>query len=448
MSTKRVNKSIRPKRAMSLVVAGLTAGSLLLAGCSGGGASGPEAPSESYGKPSDEPVTIKVDSFGGIFANFDKAGLLDDYKELHPNVTIEYNEVQQEDDYWTALATKLNSGSGLADIQAIEISRVALVTQEQQDKWVDMRATAEADHTKNYPPAKAGAITTEDGAVLGFGTDAGPMAMCFRSDKLEEAGLPSTGEKLAEKITDWDSYESVGQQYKDKTGDAWMDSSGGYYRLLTSVEPVRNYNEEGDPTWDTNDTVQSSFMRAAEAGANDLTAKLPQFSPEWNTAMSTGNFATIACPAWMLGYIKQQAGEKNAGNWDVMPLPQNMGGNWGGSYLSIPKTSEKVEAAAQLAAFLTNAESETKEFEAGLAFPSNSGALEQITDTKDKYFSNAPIGQIFTDSYKAAPDQPLGIDDGAIDIALGEALTSVENNDVKPQKAWEDAKASIEDQIG
>lgn len=432
---------------MSLVVAALTAGSLLLAGCSGG-SSGPEASSESYGKPDDAPVTIKVDSFGGIFANFDKAGLLDDYKKLHPNVTVEYNEVQQEDDYWTALATKLNSGSGLADIQAIEISRVALVTQEQQDKWVDMRSTAEAAHTEDYPPAKKGAITTEDGAVLGFGTDSGPMALCFRSDKLKEAGLPSTADKLAEEITDWDSYESVGKQYKEKSGKAWMDSSGGYYRLLTSVKPVRNYSPEGEPTWDTNDTVKPSFMRAANAGANDLTAKLPQFSPEWNTAMNTGNFATIACPAWMLGYIKQQAGEKNAGNWGVMPLPQNMGGNWGGSYLSIPKTSPNIEAAAQLAAFLTNAESETKEFKAGLAFPSNSESLEQITDTTDKYFSDAPIGQIFSDSYKAAPDQPLGIDDGAIDIAIGEALTSVENNNVKPEDAWVRAKETIKDQIG
>lgn len=432
---------------MGLVITALTAGSLMLSACGGGGGSS-DAPSAVAPPDENKPVTITVDSFGGIFANFEKAGLLDDYKKVHPNVTVKFKEIQQEDDYWTALATKLNSGSGLADIQPIEISRTALVTQEQQDKWLDLRSTAEAAHAEDYPPAKKGAITTEDGAVLGFGTDSGPMAICFRSDKLKAAGLPSTADELAKQITDWDTYESVGQQYKQKSGKAWMDSAGGYYRLLTSVQPVRNYDAQGKPTWDSNDTVQASFDRSAKAGAAGLTAKLPQFSPEWNTAMSTGDFATIACPAWMLGYIKQQAGEKNAGNWSVMPLPQGLGGNWGGSYLSIPKSSPNAAAAAQLAAFLTSADSETKEFKAGLAFPSNTKSLEQIADVSDKYFNNAPIGKIFSESYKAAPDQPLGVDDGAIDVALGEALTSVENNNVSPADAWTKAKSTINDQIG
>ncbi len=435
----------RVHRSTARVLAFVTVGALALAACSGGSDGSAEqtpvaAPDE------EEPVTITVDSFGGIFDNYQKAGLLDAYMEEHPNVTIEYQETQNETDYWTALTTKLNSGSGLADIQPIEISRAALVTQQQQEQWVDMTQTAEADHIGDYPDAKTGAITTADGAVLGFGTDSGPMAICFRSDKLEEAGLPSTAEELSQEITDWDSYESVGQEYMDATGEPWMDTVSGYYRLLTSVEPVRNYDEEGEPTWETNDTVRPSFMRAANAAA--LTANLSQFSPEWNTAMNTGEFATLACPAWMQGYIKQQAGDENSGNWSVMPLPQEMGGNWGGSYLSVPRASENAAAAIQLAAFLTNAESQTELFDQGLAFPSNSEALEQVSDVTDEYFSGAPIGEIFSASYESAPDQPLGIDDGVIDAALSEALVSVRANDVSPEDAWNTAVENINNQVG
>ena len=235
-------------RAAGAAAAGLLAASLMLSACSGGSGGGaPEAgsPASTLAPPDEsQPVTINVDSFGGIFANFEKAGLLDDYKKLHPNVTVKYSEVQQEDDYWTSLTTKLNSGTGLADIQALEISRAALVTQQQQDKWLDIRTTAVGDVNK-YPPAKQGAITTEDGAVLGWGTDAGPMAICYRSDKLKEAGLPSTTDELSKVITDWDSYESVGKQYVDATKEPWMDAASGYYRLLTSVQPERNYNAEG-----------------------------------------------------------------------------------------------------------------------------------------------------------------------------------------------------------
>ena len=438
-------------RAAGAAAAGLVAASLLLSACSGGGGgAAPEAgsPASTLAPPDEsQPITINVDSFGGIFANFEKAGLLDDYKKLHPNVTVKYTEVQQESDYWTALTTKLNSGSGLADIQALEISRAALVTQQQQDKWLDIRTTAVGDANK-YPPAKQGAITTKDGAVLGFGTDAGPMAICYRSDKLKEAGLPSTSDELAKVITDWDSYDETGRKYVAATKEPWMDAASGYYRLLTSVQPERNYNAEGEPTYATNATARPSFDRAARVGAEGLTAKLEQFSQPWNTAMNTGDFATIACPAWMLGYIKQQAGKQNAGNWGVLPLPQGLAGNWGGSYLSIPKDSPNAAAAAQLAAFLTSAESETKEFKAGLAFPSNSESLEQIADVTDPYFNDAPIGKIFSDGFNAAPDQPLGVDDGTIDQAITQQLTAVESNNVPPAEAWDKAMKTLEDQIG
>ena len=445
MSTVRTKKTL-------LAVGALTAGSLVLSACGGGSgdsATGStQSPSTAPSADESQPVTITVDSFGGIFDNFKKAGLLDDYKKLHPNVTVTYKETQQEADYWTALATKLNSGSGLADIQPIEIGRAALVTAQQQDKWLDMRSTAEAAHIKDYPDAKNGPITTSDGAVLGFGTDSGPIALCFRNDKLKAAGLPATSDALAQQITSWDTYESVGQQYKAKTGKAWMDAAGGYYRLLTSVQPVLNYDKDGKATWQDNDTVHPAFDRAAKAAQDGLTAKLAQFSPAWNTAMSTGDFATIACPAWMLGYIKQQAGDKNAKNWSVMPLPANMAGNWGGSWLSIPKNSPHAAAAAQLAAFLTSADSETKEFKAGLAFPSVSGALDQISGVTDPYFNGAPIGQIFGDGFKNAPDQPLGVDDGTITTAIGNALTTVESNNVSPDQAWSAAKKEVNDQLG
>ena len=440
------------RRAAGAAVAGLIAASLMLSACSGGsgGGAAPEAggPASKLAAPDEsQPVTINVDSFGGIFANFEKAGLLADYKKLHPNVTVKYTEVQQEDDYWTALTTKLNSGTGLADIQALEISRAALVTEQQQDKWLDIRSTAVGEANK-YPPAKQGAITTKDGAVLGWGTDAGPMAICYRSDKLKEAGLPSTSDELAKVITDWDTYESVGKQYVDATKEPWMDAASGYYRLLTSVQPERNYNADGEATYADNATTRPSFDRAARVGAEGLTAKLEQFSQPWNTAMNTGDFATIACPAWMLGYIKQQAGKENSGNWGVLPLPQGLGGNWGGSYLSIPKDSPNAAAAAQLAQFLTSADSEVKEFEAGLAFPSNSDALDKIADVTDPYFNDAPIGKIFSDGFRAAPDQPLGVDDGAIDQAITQQLTAVESNNVPAAEAWDSAMKTLEDQIG
>lgn len=467
--------TVRTKKTTGLVISALTAGSLVLTACGGsdsnaGGASPspsaapatsaatePSAPATSEAPapastapaPNAAPVTITVDSFGGIFDSFKKAGLLDAYKKTHPNVTVKVvSEVQMEDQYWTALQTKLSSNTGLADIQPIEVGRVGLVSQTLGDKFLDFNTTAAKDHVNNdYSAAKKGAMTTPDGAIVGMGTDAGPMALCFRNDKLKAAGLPSTPDALSAEIKNFDDYISVGKQYTDKTKKAWMDTAGGYYRLLGSVEPQLYADDNGESITD-GDTLKKIFDASAEAAKAGLTLKVDQFSNEWNTAMSTGDFATIACPAWMLGYIKGQAGDKNAKNWSVMPLPGGVGGNWGGSYLSIPKTSKNAEAATELATFLTSAESEATEFKAGLAFPSNLKSLAMIADTKDAYFNNAPIGKIFTDSTNAVKNQPVGQFDGAINTAYGDALNSVVRNGVSVDKAFQAATSAAADAAG
>jgi len=291
-------------------------------------------------------------------------------------------------------------------------------------------------------------MTTSDGKVLGFGTDAGPMAICFRSDKLKAAGLPSTPEALSARIKSFDDYEKVGLEYKAKTGKAWMDSAGGYYRVLTSVADEVNYDKSGKAVWTTNPVVRDSFNSSARVAQEGLTAKLEQFSAPWNTAMNTGAFATIACPAWMLGYIQEKAGAANKGNWSVMPLPGGAAGNWGGSWLSIPKSSKNQAAAADLAAFMTSADSEAKEFRAGIAFPSNAKAIDQISSVTNPYFPGAAIGTIFGEAAKKAPVQPFGIDDATITTTLGQGLTSIENNKVAPDAAWATASKKIKDQIG
>ena len=44
-----------------------------------------------------------------------------------------------------------------------------------------------------------------------------------------------------------------------------------------------------------------------------LSAGYKSFSDQWNAGFKQGTFATIACPAWMLGYIKGQAGDGQQG---------------------------------------------------------------------------------------------------------------------------------------
>jgi len=82
--------------------------------------------------PSNEKVTLTVGLFGTF--GFKEAGLYDQYQTLHPNVTIKETSIEQEQQYYQGLQTHLAAGSGLSDIQAIEVGRIAEVTQTEANK--------------------------------------------------------------------------------------------------------------------------------------------------------------------------------------------------------------------------------------------------------------------------------------------------------------------------
>lgn len=185
-------------------------------------------------------------------------------------------------------------------------------------------------------------------------------------------------------------------------------------------------------------------MEAAESG---LSAELDQWSPQWNQAFAAGSFATIPCPAWMLGYIKGQAGDAGQGKWDIAKLPGGAG-NWGGSYLSIPRAAEHKKEAYELIKWLTAPEQQEKLFRKVGNFPSSTGAIDKVADTTDPYFSDAPIGEIFGDAAKAAPVQVLGLHDQSIAQQITNALSEVERKGTDPEKAWKNASKGVANTLG
>lgn len=431
-----------PRRTTVAAAALATAGALFLAACgSGGGAAAPAAPSG--------PTTLTVGLFGTF--GFKEVGLFDEYQKLHPNITISYESTQSEEKYWPALQTRLASGSGAADVQGIEVARIADVVTNSAKLWTDLRSTPAGAGVNGYIPWKEPAATTKDGAVLGLGTDIGPMGICYRPDMLTKAGLPGDPAALSAQLTSWNDFVALGQKYKAAvpTGSSWTDAAGGLYNAIVSTEKKIYYDESGKLVYDTNPAVKSAFDLAASAGASGLTSRVEQFvDPGWDAGFSSGAFATIACPSWMIGYIKGKSGDGGAGKWNVVNLPGGKGGNWGGSYLGIPAQSKNKEEAAKLIAWLTAPEQQVKLFEKVGNFPSTTSAIDKVGNATDAYFSGAPIGKIFSASAKAAPVQVLGPEDGVVKNAMAKALLSVETNGVTPEAAWANAQQKVKSQVG
>ena len=113
------------------LAATVAAAALGLAACSSSGKSGgtgaPTADAKAGVCGTSAKTTLTVGLFGTF--GYKENGLYSQYQKLCPNITIKEDDVEQSADYWTKLKTRLASGSGLDDVQGIEIGFVADVVQ-------------------------------------------------------------------------------------------------------------------------------------------------------------------------------------------------------------------------------------------------------------------------------------------------------------------------------
>ncbi|HEY7222192.1 MAG TPA: extracellular solute-binding protein [Micromonosporaceae bacterium] len=388
-------------------------------------------------------ITLKVRLFGTF--GYKEAGLFDKYEQEHPNIKIDYQTVEQEATYWTGLQASLAGGSGLGDVQGIEVGRITAVTSQLADKFVDLNTYGASSLKDNFYPWKWGAGSTSDGKVIGLGTDIGPLAICYRADLFKAAGLPTDPSAVSDLWKDgWDGYIAAGEQYKSKApaGSYFVDTAGGIFNAIIGQSQNQYYDASGNLIVSTNPAVKTAWDQSVELASKGLTAKLSQFSTAWNIAFTTGTFATIACPSWMVGYIKSEAGAMSKDFWNIASIPGG-GGNWGGSYLSIPKGAAHPKEAYDLISWLTAAEQEAAIFKAVGNFPSNSKAAADptVASATDAYFSGgtgqpAPIGQIFADSASKLVVAVTGLHDGDIKNAISTAITRVETGDQTSDQSW------------
>ncbi|KQS60608.1 ABC transporter substrate-binding protein [Geodermatophilus sp. Leaf369] len=420
---------------------------LLTAGCGGGSAAD--------GGSADDPITLTMGLYGTF--GYEEAGLYEEYMELHPEIRIEQSVVAQSGAYYQALQTRLAAGSGMADVQGIEIGFVADVTANHADAFVDFAAQDNADELEGtFYDWKWDQASTTDGRVIGLGTDAGPQAMCYRQDLFEAAGLPTDPAAVSALWPTWDDYLATGQQYTDSAtrqeGSSFVDSPNSVFAPAVRQGDVAYDDEDGNPVVEDSDGVETAWDLASQAADDGLTASLAQFGDDWNAAFSNGAFATIACPSWMLGYITSQMGDEGAGLWNVATLPgqAEAGSTWGGSWLGVPSSGEHVEEATALVEWLTAPEQQVRMFTDGGFFPSSSTAAEspEVADTVSEYFSDAPIGQVFGDAADSVRRTPIGPYDTQIQDAFSAALTTVADGDRTPDEAYTDALNAIEQVVG
>ncbi|MET9351372.1 ABC transporter substrate-binding protein [Streptomyces termitum] len=444
----RTSSSRRGRRTAAAAIAAAVTGTVLLTGC------GSDGDDEAGGKDGGT-ITLRIGTYGS-FGYDDKTGakLYAEYERLHPNIKIEESNVSDGQKYWDALKLRLSRNSGLADIQAVEVGYIAEATGENMaGKWVDLSKEGGAD-TSTYLDWKVKQATTADGKLIALGTDIGPMAICYNKDLFAKAKLPTDREAVAKLWEgDWAKFIAAGETYKKNApaGTAFHDSASGLFNAVLSSDPVQYADNSGKLDWENSPGVKKAWELGVKAAQSGLTAKLRQFDEKgtWNAAFKNSKFATVACPSWMTGIIKDQAGPANQGKWDIAAPP--VAGNWGGSFLAVPKAGKHTKEAAALAAWLTAPEQHAKVFAVNGNIPSTKDTLlsPAVQNATMPYFGDTPVGKIFSSAATGIRPAAISRWDGQVKTFLTDnGILDIEQRGTDPGTAWENVRKLVKDKIG
>ena len=417
-------------RATSITAVALAA--TLVAACGGGG-----------GDAGDGKIKLSI----GVFSDFGYTNLIKEYQASHPGIEIEQRTVKMEQHH-TQLATQLAGGRGAADIVAIEEGNITQFRQS-KDKFVNLADHGAKELESQWAAWKWNQGTADGGNfVLGLGTDMGSLALCYRRDLFEAAGLPTDREQVGKLWPTWEEYLEVADTFSQKLPDKkFVDTAQNVYKAILD-QTEEGYFAKADDSFigDKNDKVEQAFTLAASLAEKKQTGALAPFSQDWNVALKQASFATTTCPAWALALIKAGAGDEASGKWDVAAAPGG-GGNWGGSFLAVPKQTEHPKEAYELAKWLTAPEQQKRIFKETGNLPSEPAAYKdpEVTATTNEYFNAAPVGQIFGNSAESLKPTYRGTKDSKVTPVFNNALSRVETGKQSTSDAFEQAVREARD---
>lgn len=387
-------------------------------------------------------VTLRV----GVYGNpgYRQAGLYTEYEHLHPGIRIVQVTTAGQDAYWRAVRSGLPAGH-VADIQAVPVADISAVTGPLARYFVPLNtlssgaggASALSDGWLPWVTAQA---TSRSDRTYGLGAEIGPLAICYRTSLLAEAGLPSSPAALARDWSTWVGYLRMGRLFRARIthGPAFTDSAVSLFNAMAAQVKEQYYSPAGRVVVASNPMIKQAWASAAGAAHDGLTARLAPGSKAWARGLAHVAFATTVCPAWMLHQISTLAGPLGSHGWNVAPAPGGAG-NAGGFYLALPRAGRHQQAAFQLAEFLAGEQAGVELFRTQGVFPANYAAATALDAVTSPYFSGADVGKIFGTAATRTPATILGPASAAIGTVLDGSLARVTAGRGTTAGAWRTA---------
>lgn len=380
-------KLIASVTALSMIAA------LSLTGCGGGGGS----------KEAESDNTITVWAWDVALKQLQASA--EKFQETHPDVQFQFEEMGTEQVY-TKLATTLSTGKGLADIVYLEGEQVSGFASKYPDGFSDLSDIVNPD---DFLPVKMGEVTVND-KIVGMPWDAGPVALFYRRDYFEQAGVNP------EDIKTWDDFIEAGKKVtetcKTPSGEPVKmlpiaPNGSNFWRLLLTEKGAGYFDAEGNTVVNSPEALECMEM-AKKIYDSGIALNYTDWA-EYEGVVVNESVATIPEAVWMMGTIKDK-GPEQSGKWGVISLPvfpgdEPTGSTNGGGDLMVPSASPNADIAKEFIQFaMTDPELLVDGFVNYGLFPAYIPVYEDPAFSEaDEFFGGQNIYEIFIELGQKVP---------------------------------------------
>lgn len=372
------------------------------------------------------------------------------FKETHPDVEFQFEEMGTEQIY-TKLATTLNTGKGLADVILLEGEQVSGYASKYPDGFADLSDIVNKD---DYLPVKMGEVTVND-KIVGFPWDAGPVALFYRTDYFEQAGVNP------EDIKTWDDFIEAGKKVtatcKTPSGEPVKmlpiaPNGSNFWKLLLTEKGAGYFDAEGNTAVNSPEALECMEM-AKKIYDADIALNYTDWA-EYEGVVVNQSVATIPEAVWMIGTIKDK-GPDQSSKWGVMSLPvfpgdEPSGSTNGGSDIVIPAASANVDIAKEFVQFaMTDVDLQADGFVNYGLFPSYIPAYDaEVFTEPDEFFGGQKIYETFIELGKKVPAVNYTENYNEAMKAAGSACAKVYLEGQDPKTVLEDLEKDLVSKFG
>lgn len=314
----------------------------------------------------------------------------------------------------TRLQNAMLAGADVPDLVEIEQDQIGFFIKGalRDIRLLDLTERIEQGKLRQAMVESRFSLWSTRGHTFALPHDVHPVMLMYRADLVAQLGID------VDKLETWDDFVKMGQRVtRDDNGDGVPDHyaidlpQGGFWGLSTLLlqRGVGLFNEAGQFAFNTPVTVDTMIWYIHQTRGSHRIGYECGWGQSLAKAMEDGLALFFIAPDWRTRVTEQEE-PSLAGKMKLMPLPAWQPGGrhtstWGGTGLTITKSSKHPELAWELAQFLyLNKPELGPRFTATNILPpfKDAWGLPEFA-RPNRYFSGQPLGALYA---KLAPDTP------------------------------------------